>query len=307
MTSKTDPSLIKTWLRPDFYERFPVFSSAELAVRLDSMPFAMATLLSTRNIRLALRLTEPRVYLGYLRQDAETHRQALVEVLVSCGIAGEIADLIASDRHLFVGVHHRAVAYLDRTAKVVDDTYLSAPSLVAQMLGMTDQVWPAETVCEIGIGSGFHAICVARLWPQCRVVGVERNPAALATCVQHLERTELQERFTLLGDHHTASAVGSAGFVYSTAALTLPQLNRLIGFGQVGSTWLVPRQLTRAEFESEPSASWLWTRFGSYTGYCSGAWNQYVAVELFQLEAGQKRRLLDIIYDVRFIKYSETT
>ena len=63
--------------------------------------------------------------------------------------------------------------------------------------------------------------------------------------------------------------------------------------------------MTQEEFESEPATSWLWRRFGSYDGYCTGSWNQYLALERFKLQAGGQRRRIGVVYDVRFVRYTE--
>jgi protein-L-isoaspartate O-methyltransferase len=298
-------SLIQTFLRPDFHQWFPVFTPEEMRERLAAMPFELATLLRPRNIRQAIQIDSGWRYLRYLRQPPAVKQALLSEVLQSRSIPKPVAEAVAYKRHRFVGPSFRATAYMDRSLPVAGQTYLSAPSLVALMLSMSADLKPEPMVCEIGVGTGLHAIALSRLMPGAFVTGVDRSRQALHLATANIERAGMQRRFSLHEDMDTDWAVANADFVYATAALSQAQLARLVRFGRQGSTWLVPRQLTRQEFESEPAHSWLWQAYGSYDGYCAGAWNQYLAVERFELVPSGRRRTVAVVYDVRFVRYTE--
>ena len=241
-STEQNPSTIQTSLRPDFHQWFPVFTPEEMRERLSTMPFEVATLLSVRNIRTALKIGSPLPYLRYLRQSPEAKQEALAQVLRSRGIVDEIAAVVADGRHHYARQHAQATAFMDRSLPVAGDTYLTSPGLVALMLTMSQGLKESPVVCEIGIGTGFHALCLARLTPGSFMLGVERSRIATSICKANIARTDFGGRFSLIHEAETDWAIACSQFIYSTAALTLVQLARLTRYGREGSTWLVPRQ-----------------------------------------------------------------
>jgi protein-L-isoaspartate(D-aspartate) O-methyltransferase len=73
-----------------------------------------------------------------------------------------LAAMEAVPRHLFVPQHLRDSAYDDRPLPIGEDQTISQPYVVAFMSELL-QLKPADTVLEIGTGSGYQTAVLARL------------------------------------------------------------------------------------------------------------------------------------------------
>src|SRR5690349_18607809 len=94
-----DDITIKTFLRPDFYEFFPLFSMQELSTRLATMPFHQATLLGLRNIISALSTVEGKeASRAFFESNLEKQRFMLKEVMQLVGISNKQVEVIGSVR-----------------------------------------------------------------------------------------------------------------------------------------------------------------------------------------------------------------
>lgn len=299
----TDTCRVKTFLRPDFYEYATLFSPHELTRRAAHLDFAEATLLIPYNIALYGRLFGPADYAGYLNAPEEMRRALLEKVLVRVGISARAAGALVADRAEFVNGDDRAHAYLNQTVTVSEDTKLSMPALVGYLLDATEGWSRATEVVEIGIGTGFHAIRMARLHPGMRITGFETNARVHDLFDAHIRRAALRERIRLLPQSGLDEALRRASHVYVTAAVSQEQLRDLLRRAGGNTTWLLPRALDRDEFDAEPPHSWLTTAYGDYESYrASPAWNAYCVVEELVVEADGTPRSRSRLYDVEFVK-----
>jgi len=95
----------------------------------------------------------------------ELERRDLVEnFIIRQGIANEgvISAMLKVERHLFVPVENRSMAYLDRPLPIGEGQTISQPSLVAFMTE-TLNLKRDDKVLEIGTGSGYQAAILGEL------------------------------------------------------------------------------------------------------------------------------------------------
>ena len=300
---------VKTQLRPDFHELSPIFGPRELALRATFLPFQQATLLHLRNIREYCHLFGPTKYIRYLRSPAKERSTSLANCLKRVGFSPEIANIVSSPiRQLLPPPALRRHAFLNSTIHVNGQTYLSAPTLVALMLGSIPvTLLPKDPlIVEIGSGSGFHLLCTAATVPHSRLVGLDLSADA-CVIAQGLLHKRLGTRLLRLqrGDALHSSWLPDADYLYSTAACSLGQLQILQAQMRPGSFWTVPRQLTESEFRSEPAGSWLRARYGSYANYLTDEWWNFVALETAKILTPTNREQVSVLYDLQFVRLSK--
>lgn len=300
---------VKTSLRPDYHQLSPFFGLTELRIRSRRLTFEDATLLLRPNIKRYCELYGMGPYFSYLRQPAEAKAEALSRRLCRVGIPRRIAEIVADiSRSEVVPKSRRQQAFLDRSIHVSGSTYLSAPTLVAYMLDTFRLVVVPDRplVVEIGSGTGFHLLAFGRACEDSRLVGLDTSADA---CVQttKLLRAHLPNQLVAVENESALSSLwlNEADYVYSTAALSAATVERLQSSVRPGSSWTVPRQLLRDEFMSEPKTSWLRNRFGSYENYLEDEWWRFLALETAHIENAVKREILDVMYDLQFVRFTE--
>ncbi len=164
-------------------------------------------------------------------------------------------------RHEFVDEALRAQAYRDVPLPVGEGQTISAPGVVAIMTQALE-LKGAETVLEVGTGSGYQAALLSALVS--RVISIERLPALAARARTTLDRLGVSNVIVHLGDG-SAGRLADAPFdaiLVTAAALDVPgplldQLapgGRLVGpFGDRAEQILVRvRRTADAEFLREP-------------------------------------------------------
>jgi len=300
-----DTFRVKTFLRPDMYELLTVFSYDQLRERREHLSFAHSTLLVPYNIRKYCGLFGVREYHGYLRSSNDSKRHLLTEVLRSTGISRAAAAALSEQRHRYVPPGRRPFAYLNSSTPVHGDTNISAPAVVGYMADATRH-WASTLTVEIGIGTGLHAIAMARTHPRMTILGMERNEHVLAQLRENIAVAGMADRIRIVERGDERNALREAGQVYLTAAVSQRQLAELITLGGPNTDWLLPRQLSEWEFTSERENSWLITNFGSYHGYMSsGDWNSYCAIDAFRVDHDLRVESRSVMYDVTFVRFVE--
>lgn len=113
-------------------------------------------------------------------------RSRLIERLRAQGIVNEavLEAIWETPRHIFVDEALASRAYEDTSLPIGFGQTISAPAMVARMTEALLRDGPVRKVLEIGTGSGYQAVILARLVPE--VYTVER--------IQALQR-KAQQRF----------------------------------------------------------------------------------------------------------------
>ncbi len=105
--------------------------------------------------------------------DYRAARRRLVETLRAGGISDPavLAAIDEAPRHLFVPTGVRHLAYADTTQRIGSGQTISQPSVHARYLQLL-QLQGNERVLEVGTGSGYQTLLLARLVEQ--VFSIER-------------------------------------------------------------------------------------------------------------------------------------
>lgn len=142
---------------------------------------------------------------GFLRA-----RQRLVERLEAQGITDRrVLDAFAAvARHELIPEALEPRAYQDAALPIGAGQTISAPRVVAAMTAALE-LKGAETVLEVGTGSGYQAAILARL--ATRVVSIERLPRLAADARRALDRLRVNNVVVHLGDG-TAGRASDAPF-----------------------------------------------------------------------------------------------
>lgn len=119
-------------------------------------------------------------------------RERLTQRLAAAGIAdaGVIAALRGVPRHLFVEEALASRAYEDSALPIGWGQTISQPYTVARMTEALLEAGPAQTVLEIGTGSGYQTAVLAALVR--RVYSVERIASLQARAEQRLRALKLR-------------------------------------------------------------------------------------------------------------------
>lgn len=264
-----------------------------MELRLNTLPIHLATKLIPYNIS---RLP------GYVRFDpASSGAGELEQVLRATGISPEAAHCAVNGREHFCESVD-ALPYLNASVIVAGETNLSTPTLVGYMLDECRR-WSAPVqILELGVGTGFHLAATAALHPGAHLVGVDISYEVCNQARERLADLSSARRVDVVCSMEAAQVVASASHVYSTCAMSLEQLSFVTAVSSIGSTWLVPRQLTAFEFHSEPSTSWLRRKFESYQSYCSSpGWNAFCVIDHFVITPDRKRSTVSSLFDVYFV------
>ena len=102
-----------------------------------------------------------------LAEDTEffAQRRNMVELQIKGrGISDQrvINAMLKVERHVFVPLHLRSLAYIDSPLPIGNSQTISQPYIVALMTELAD-VGPEDKVLEIGTGSGYQAAVLAEL------------------------------------------------------------------------------------------------------------------------------------------------
>jgi len=91
----------------------------------------------------------------------EDHARGLPDILGAGGIALEVLDVMGEvERHLFVPVPRRAIAYADRPVSIGYGQTISQPFIVALMTHLLGAE-ADDAILEVGTGSGYQAAVLA--------------------------------------------------------------------------------------------------------------------------------------------------
>lgn len=299
---------IKTHLRPDYYEYFPLFSEAELDWRVKHLDVSAATLLVPSNL-IRLRNGTPAAFERWADQyralDTAGRQLALHHVLSRVGIAEDVSTAVAGvARHVFVRPEYIHLAFLNATVPFDGASTATPPSLVALMLEAARGAH--DTILEVGIGSGYHAACwSALLGPDASITGYEVNTQYADFGRDALERAGVRNVSLINGDARGAEATERSQYslVYMTCSAESSDVQPMVAQVRQGGVLQIIRPVTEAEFDSEPQDSWLVRHYQDYSGYRSGDWRAYTCIETSELAAGYTSDLRSrhILYDVRFV------
>lgn len=126
-------------------------------------------------------------------------REELVDQLERKGIKDNLvlAALREIRRHEFVPTNLRARAYEDSPLSIGEDQTISQPYMVARMTELL-QLHGTERVLEIGTGSGYQSMVLAKLSD--RVFTVERIASLAKVAKERFERLELRNVVQKVGD-----------------------------------------------------------------------------------------------------------
>ena len=117
---------------------------------------------------------------------AAARRRMVLEQLVTRGIRDErvLEAMAACPRHAFVDSALITRAYGDHALPTAEGQTISQPYIVARMLELAE-LQPGHRVLEIGTGSGYQTLLLAKLCA--RVYSVERVPSLLRAARTRLD------------------------------------------------------------------------------------------------------------------------
>lgn len=124
-------------------------------------------------------------------------------------------------RHEFIPRSHRHLAYNDEPQPIGAGQTISQPYMVAAMAEAL-QLSGAETVLEVGAGSGYAAAVMALLAK--RVYALEREPQLVALATENLGQAGLSERVTVITTDGTLGYAPSAPYQAISVAAGAPDV-----------------------------------------------------------------------------------
>lgn len=290
-------SKLNTLLRPDYYDYFPLLTHEEVKARLHDLPVHLATFLEPQNLEISSKITGRDERRSFLNTPLENQRRMLGEVLASVGVSPAAAGAVcAVRRERFAPPGADDAAYFNVSIPIADGSCLSAPGLVALMLDQIPQGC-IDHVLEVGLGSGYHAACIAEYLGRSAVIfGYEAQGE-----IGQLGRGNLLGEgysVTLLDSLSETDTTGQYDLVYATFANRSSRPLRQ--FVREGGTLQVPRAISEREYLTENEDSWLRTEFSTFDDYVTGNWRNFLCIETVRLIEGADR-LLARLYDVTFV------
>jgi protein-L-isoaspartate(D-aspartate) O-methyltransferase len=296
-----DDTQAALFLRPDYYEFFPLFSTLDIGERVRALPFHLATLLDPENIVPALATEAGRhAASAFFTAARPAQRMLLREALEAAGISARVAGAIGRvRRELFVPASYLPYCYLNQALSFDSLSCLTPPGLVALMLDRLD-LQPGQTALEVGIGSGYHAACASEsAGNDCAIYGVELSRA-------YAEFGQAAVARAGYANIRIACADGYLGWpdpmqfdrIYLTASFADTPPPALTAQLRAGGIFQGVRAITAAEYDQIADTSWLRRWYPSYDAYRAGRWRGYSCLFTARKEAGQLVEI-DHLYDVR--------
>jgi len=131
--------------------------------------------------------------------------------------------LLSVPRHEFVPSELRALAWDNRALPIGLDQTISQPTIVALMTELLELA-PADTVLEIGTGSGYQAAVLSVVVPQGRVHTIEILPQLAEQARQRLRRLGYLNVDVVTGDGHAGlpAVAPFAGIMVTAVAPEVP-------------------------------------------------------------------------------------
>jgi protein-L-isoaspartate O-methyltransferase len=259
------------------------------------MPFHLATLLTEWNIRESRKLDKATgaKFQSFIGDRAEVQLKCLLEVLDSVGLSSQVLSAIGSvDRLRYLPVEWQPYAYVNSHIPTGVGTCMSSPGLVAIMLDRIRNV-SADLIIELGVGSGYHLACASALFNR-PCIGVDLPDAIWST------KGPATSNLRIIGDARSVPIrSGCADVVFATFR-ALKRSTSMLRLLRNGGVLQCIEPLFRNEFEQEPPASWLKTKFGSYDQYIGQRQNNYSCLREYQ-KWGQTITPLSTLYDVSFL------
>ena len=134
-----------------------------------------------------------------MTHNLEAQRRQLINALHNAGIHDErlLTVLATTPREMFIDEARRHLAYTDNALPISMGQTISQPFIVALMTQAL-QLRGMERVLEIGTGSGYQTVILARL--AAHVYSVERHQQLAYEAALHLEQLGIQNVSLYVGD-----------------------------------------------------------------------------------------------------------
>jgi hypothetical protein len=252
-TAEFRPTGLRTAIRPDYYEWFPVLGDIELISRLNAMPFALATLLVPRNVERSLDLFPDSPHIAAavsgLAADADGH--AWQSVLENFGFRAKVIDAFASvPRAGFLPQRYRSLAWMNSYLWYSSGSCASSLGVVAFM---ADAVSTREIdlIVEVGYGGGYQIALFSKLFGGSRAIGYEANAPIAALGRQALLGLNKSERFELYDQPFTADLwpQSKSALVFATCGLPVEIYNEWEQHLFASQVLLAPRMLSQSDYD----------------------------------------------------------
>jgi protein-L-isoaspartate(D-aspartate) O-methyltransferase len=295
--------MVKTALRPNYYEYFPDFEPGEILERLAQQPFHLATGLTLKNILAAC--TSPfgrEATRRFLNSPPDDQRELLIEALAAAGISDRtLAAIKEVRREQFAPDAFVKYAYLNHYIPFSANCCLSSPGLVGLMLDRL-AIEGSHKILEVGIGSGYHAACASELGgDRCEVVGIEVNENYWDFGMKSLINAGFSQIKTYRGDAtNIALGMGSFDRLYMAASFEQDFPPALISILCDGGLIQGVRALRPEEFAGDTQDSWVRTNFSSYSEYRKD-WRRFACLATCK-KHGDKLIEINRLYAVRFVQ-----
>ncbi len=167
------------------------------------------------------RRDERRAMVEAVRLDVARNDDVLGRTALDPGVE---AALLAVPRHLFVPAELQLYAYENRALPIGLGQTISQPTIVAMMTDLMDLA-PADTVLEIGTGSGYQAAVLSAVLPRGFVHTIEIVPELATAARRRLNRLGYDNVKVHTGDGYRGlpESAPFAAVMITAAAERVPQ------------------------------------------------------------------------------------
>jgi protein-L-isoaspartate O-methyltransferase len=301
------PVRIKTALRPDYLEWFPLLGDLELVTRLAALDFSVATFQVPRNVERAAELypDSPAID-AYLRDLSRTAgRSGWREVLKSLGFDDAvIAAFDSVDRRDFTPPRYRSLAWMNQAIWYAPGSCMSATGLVALMANAV-ACSSFDVVVEVGYGGGFQLAVFGSLFPGASLIGFEANEVVAVIGADALRARGLGARLVVSAVPFSVERWprSAATLVYATCAISSERYEEWEAHLLPVQTLLAPRALSEQEYVDARKDPGFLEIYGTYDEYLKKG--NYLVLSLSERsETGIVRS--NLVYDIQMVPYRAT-
>jgi hypothetical protein len=301
------PVGLRTHVRPDYYEWFPVLGDIELISRLHSLSFAEATLAIPRNVERSIELFSES---ANVRRDVEAlacdlHGESWLSILRRLGFNPSIIDAFSRiPRSNFMLPRYHRLSWMNHHIWYDQGSCLSSLGLVALMANaVADKI--ISSVVEIGYGGGYQLALFSSLFLNSDSIGYESNIAVAELGKKNLLNSNDAGRYDLRTEVFTPDQWPQMPrtLVYGTCGMPNDFYSELESCLIPSQILLAPRMLTEAEYGSLSMDVGFLGLFKSYAYYQEVG--NFLVLSLSEFRDGILVRD-NLVYDIQMVPLETT-